>query len=88
MLGVKLKATYQQSRKVNGDELVEKFSNRVGPWKGGRFMPLSLRPWALNSYALPLVWYHCHSIDLREGDCAKMTSIFKSWLYADLLEKP
>ena len=51
-------------------------------------MPLSQRPWSLNSFALPLVWYRCHCVDLREGDVARMSSIVKSWLYADTLEKP
>ena len=73
---------------MNGDEIKEKLCNRVGTWKGGKFMPLTQRPWSLNSYALPLVWFRCHSVDLREGDAAKMTSSIKSWLYTDLLEKP
>ena len=40
MVGVQLKATYTQSRKVNCDSLLEKVSNIVGSWKGGKFMPL------------------------------------------------
>ena len=38
MLGVKLKATYTQTRKVNGDEMKEKLSNFVNSWRGGRYM--------------------------------------------------
>ena len=51
-------------------------------------MPLSQRPFSLNTYALPLIWYKCHCLDLREGDIKKLSSSVKSWLYADLLEKP
>ena len=51
-------------------------------------MPLCQRPHSLNTYGLSLLWFKCHSLDLREGDSNKMTSIFKSWLYADNLEKP
>ena len=49
MLGVKLMSTYSKSKKANGDEIKEKFSNLVGSWRAGRFMPLSQRPWSLNS---------------------------------------
>ena len=42
-IGVVLKATHTQTRKATGDALVEKVKNTMGPWKGGRFMPFSLR---------------------------------------------
>ena len=48
MLGVTLKATYTATRKVNGDELQEKIKNVVGPWRFGKFMPLTMRPHSLN----------------------------------------
>ena len=51
-------------------------------------MPLSQRPWSVNSHALPVVWYRCHCIDMRESDFSRMTSVVKSWVYADCLEKP
>ena len=51
-------------------------------------MALSQRPWSVNSYLLPLVWFHCHSIDMREGDFSKLSSLVKSWVFADCLEKP
>ena len=88
MLGVKLKASYCKIRKVNCDEIREKFANLIGGWRGGRYMSLSQRPLSINSYALPIIWYKCHSIELREGDFAKLTSTAKSWLFADCLEKP
>ena len=88
MLGVTLKASYMQTRKTNGDELRVKIENLIGGWRGGRFMPLTQRPYSLNTYCLPLLWYRCHSVDLREGDFNKFSSIIKSWLYADTLEKP
>ena len=51
MLGVELKATHTQTRKVNGDILQLRVQNTVGPWRTGKFMPLTQRPWSLNSYA-------------------------------------
>ena len=88
MVGVVMKATYTQTRKTNCDELLEWFSNILGSWKGGKFMPLTQRPCSINTYALPKIWFRCHSIDLRAGDVSRITSCMKSWLYADLLEKP
>ena len=55
MVGVVLKATYTQTRKTNCDELLERFSNILGSWKGGKFMPLTQRPWSINTYALPKI---------------------------------
>ena len=88
MVGVELKATITQTRKVNGDILQERIKNTIGPWQAGRFMPLTQRPWSINSYALSKVWYKCNSIDLRTMDINTITSKVKSWLYADQLEKP
>ena len=88
MVGVELKATITQTRKVNGDILQERIKNTIGPWQAGRFMPLTQRPWSINSYALSKVWYKCNSIDLRIMDINSITSKVKSWLYADQLEKP
>ena len=68
MIGVVLKATHTQSRKVNGDLLVDRVKNTMGPWKGGKFMPLSLRCHSVNTYCLPKVWFKCGSMDLRVGD--------------------
>ena len=88
MVGVQLKATYTQSRKVNCDSLLEKVSNIVGSWKGGKFMPLTMRPSSLNTYCCSKIWFKCSSIDLRVGDISKITSNIKSWLFADQLEYP
>ena len=88
MVGVVLKSTFTKTRKTNCDELLEKLSNVIGAWKGGKFMPLSQRPFSINTYALPKIWFRCHSLELRAGDFVKINSCIKSWLYADLLEKP
>ena len=81
-------ATFAKTRKVNCDSIKENLSSLIGSWKSGRFLPFSQRPWSINSYALPLVWYRCHCIDLRAGDFTEMSSVLKSCLYEDLLEKP
>ena len=87
-VGVELRATYQQTRKVNGDQLQSRVKNTVGPWKAGRFMPLTLRPFSANNYALSKVWFKCSSINLRNQDIDAINSLVKSWLYQDCLEKP
>ena len=51
-------------------------------------MPLVVRPWSINSYVLSKVWFKCLTVDLRAADIASINSSIKSWLYADLLEKP
>ena len=88
MVGLVLKATYTQTRKTNCDDILDKFGKILGPWKGGKFMPLTQRPWSVNTYALPKIWFRCHSLELRAGDFSKINSTIKSWLYADMLEKP
>ena len=88
MVGVKLKASYQNTRKTNCDELLERVKNVIGPWKGGKFMPLSQRSHSINVYCLSKVWIRCSSIDLRISDSTKITSCVKSWLFQDQLEKP
>ena len=88
MVGLVLKATYTQTRKVNCDDILDKFGKIMGSWKGGKFMPLTQRPWSINTYALPKIWFRCHSLELRAGDFVKINSNIKSWLYADMLEKP
>ena len=51
-------------------------------------MPLSLRSHSANTYCLSKLWFKCASIDLRALDISKITSLIKSWIYADQLEKP
>ena len=87
-VGVELRATFQQTRKSNGDQLQQKVKNTIGPWKAGRFMPLILRPYSANNFALSKVWFKCSSVNLRNQDIDSITSQVKSWLYQDCLEKP
>ena len=88
MIGVELRATHTKTRMVNGDSLVSKVKTIIGGWKGGKFMPLSLRGHSANTYCLAKLWFKCGSIDLRAGDISKITSNVKSWVYADQLLKP
>ena len=71
MVDVKLKSSFLQTRKVNCDELQDKVRNVIGPWKGGKFMPLSLRSHSINTYCLSKVWFKCPSINLRVCDHAR-----------------
>jgi len=88
MIGVELRATPTQTRKANGDILIDRTKKVIGSWKGGKFLPFSLRCLSVNTYCLSKVWFRCGSIDIRQGDHSSITSSIKSWVYADLLIKP
>ena len=87
-VGVHLQASWQKTRKQNNDELQDKVKGKIGTWKSGKFMSLVCRPFSVNSYALSKVWYRTHSVDLRVGDISTLTSLSKSYIYQDMLEKP
>ena len=87
-IGVELRATFTQTRKVNGDQLQLRIKNIIGPWKAGRFMSLTLRPYSVNTFAFSKVWFKCNSVNLRSQDINAINSQAKSWLYQDCLEKP
>ena len=88
MVGVQLRATWTQTRKANGDIVQERVSNTINPWRGGKFMALTMRPGSVNNFALSKVWFRCGSVDLRESDISAINSSVKSWMYADLWQKP
>ena len=88
MLGFTLMATFTKTRKANGDAVKAKFRDTIGPWRAGRFMPLTERSHSLNTYALPKIWYKSHMMEYRIGDVTDFNKQMKSWLFADLLEKP
>ena len=50
-------------------------------------MPLSLRPYSANTYAMSKVWFKCSTISLRVQDISKINIKVKSWLYQDCFEK-
>ena len=88
MVGVELRATWTQTRKVNGDAIQKRVSNKTNQWKGGKFIPLSMRSWSINTYCLSKVWFKSHSVDLRVLDITSINRAVKSWLYADMFFKP
>ena len=51
-------------------------------------MSLTLRPHSINLYAFSKLLYRCKSIDLRIADIKFFSKAAKSFLYAQLLEKP
>ena len=51
-VGVILKGSFAQTRRVNGDSVGEKVKKTINPWRAGKFMPLTMRPHSLNTYAL------------------------------------
>jgi hypothetical protein len=88
MVGVQLRATWTQTRKCNGDIVQQRVSNTINSWRAGKFMPLTMRPWSVNSYVLSKVWFRCGTVDLRVSDITAINSSVKSCLYADVFEKP
>ena len=88
MVGVELKSSWIQTRKVNGDTLQKRVADRTNSWKSGKFMELSMRPYSINTFAFSTVWFKTHTVDLRVSDVNSVTSKVKSWLYQDQLEKP
>ena len=88
MVGVTLMATWAKTRKVNGDAIQSKVKNTIGPWKAGKFLPLTQRGWSLNCYALSKVWFRTKCVDLRVCNTKSFMSSCKSWLYQDIFEKP
>jgi hypothetical protein len=87
-VGVELRSTFMQTRKVNGDMLQSRVVNTINPWKSGRFMPLTLRPYSANTYVMSKVWFKYSTINLRVQDITNINSSVKSWLYQDCFEKP
>ena len=87
-LGVKLFANYPTTRRENGEILKQKIKDRIKNWKSGKFLPLTSRPWSINIYCLPKLWYRTGCVDLRIGDSDTISSSVKSWLFQDMLEKP
>ena len=51
-------------------------------------MPITLRPFSANTYALSKVWFKCSSVNLRNQDINYINSQVKGWLYQDCFEKP
>ena len=49
MLGVELRATWNQTRKANCDIIQDRVENTVRQWKSGKFMPLTMRSWSMNT---------------------------------------
>ena len=88
MLGVELRATWTQTRKANCDIVQDRVEKTVRQWKSGKFMPLTMRGWSMNSYCLPKVWFRAHCVDLRQLDVTKINSNVKSWIYGDQFLKP
>ena len=87
-VGVELRSTFTQTRKSNGEQLQTRVQNTIVPWRAGKFMPLTLRPYSANTYVLSKVWFKCSSVNLRVQDITTINRSVKSWLYQDCLEKP
>ena len=87
-LGLTHKATYTLTRRVNGVALKDRIQKVIGPWGGGRFMSLNMQPHSVNNYAFSKLLYKCNPIHPRVEDENFFSMTAKSFIYADLLEKP
>ena len=88
MIGVELRASHVQTRKHNGDLIQERARSTINPWRGGKFMTITQRGLSVNNYCLSKIWFRTASLDLRAMDITKITTLVKSWIYADQLVKP
>ena len=73
---------YYLTKGINGDALKERINCVIGPWRGGRFMCLTLRPQSTNLHAFSKLLYRCNS------DFKHFNTTAKIFIYADLLLKP
>ena len=63
MVGVKLKASFAGSRKLNC-ELQEKVRGIISMWRGRKFMPLVQRSLSVNCFCLSKVWFRSATLPL------------------------
>ena len=73
-LGCKLYSNYGSTRRENGEILKEKVRSQINSWKSGKFMPMTSRPWSINTFCLSKLWYRTAILDLRVGDSSTITS--------------
>ena len=88
MLGVKLFAKFQETKSKNGEDILSMVKEKINLWRSGKYMSLTSRPFSVNTYALSKLWYRVAVTDIKVGDCDKIYSSIKSWMYADLIVKP
>ena len=88
MIGVQLCALWSVTRRKNGEMVRQKVQNICGSWRAGKFLPITQRPFSINTYALSKVWFRVGSVNLRESDFISINSSIKKWLYSDLFFKP
>ena len=55
----------------------------VSPWKSGKFMPMTLRPYSANTFALSKAWFKCNSVNTRLSDINTINIQVKSLRYKD-----
>ena len=77
-LGVKLGASLAITRRLNGEELVEKVQNKINHFKASRHVPLKCKPHIANCFLLSKISYKASVVDLRKQDIQKMQSAIKS----------
>ena len=77
MVGVQLCPTWSKTRQKNGDIVIEKVKNITGSWRAGKFMPLTSRPFSVNTFVLSKIWFKCSTINLRRGDITAINSTVK-----------
>ena len=79
-IGVTLKSSFCQTRKINCDIIEEKVQKTVSPWKGGKFQYIVEWGHSANQYALSKVFFRCSSNPLRAATCKKVHSLVRGWI--------
>ena len=88
MLGIRLFSSYQKTRVECGAAATGLVKKTTDGWKVGKRMPLTDRTKSINIYLLSKLWYKFGAVDIKKGDCEKILSAIKSWIYADSFLKP
>ena len=87
-LGTILNRTSAKSRTSNGDLALKRVKDTLGPWKVGKFLPMSLRAHMINTWAISKTYHISNIFRLRVGDINLIFSAFKNFLFCDMLEWP
>ena len=86
-VGVMLYANYNETRKVNGEALVE-VRIMVNHWRSGKYIELLDRAASVNSNILGKLWYRAASVSIRQSDFKSTTKLVKQFIYQDLQIRP
>lgn len=77
MLGVKLYPGYAETRRENGLTLCGKIGEHIRAYRSGKFIPLTLRLEAINTFVLSKIWYRTANVNLLKTHIKLINSSIK-----------